>query len=717
MSDDSNHRVNNNTLGGKPQGQQTDDWQHGGKDLLDAGLRAADRRWRIFPCKGDKTPLVDHWPQVATTDKLTIARWAKQYPGGLWGHALDADTVVIDLDIKRGKNGFARFEERQGCKADEFEAPKVATSSGGRHLYMRTEGREYKNTRDAIALGIDTRSLGGYVIIPSGPNSGYRWLTDPQSAAPPAPEWTETALRQEPGPGSNLDGPVEFQCSNPYGRSILQSACEAIADAPDGKQEITLNDRSYQIGRYVAGGLLDQVSTTQALIMSGLKMVDYDPTNEWTERQITKKVEAAIKAGKLKPLDGEEPFRATVELMDRYAKNPAMYDAVAEFLLSLGQATEPQPQEPPEVPDMKPQQPEGQGPGAEPSALPWKKVLVRRAGQSIPPPVPMCIDELIHEKGTGLFAGKYFGGKTFVAMSLAASLLTGEPWAGRNVLRGGGVLWLAAEGEWEVDLRIRAAVAALGYDPSNIPFYTQIANVPQILSRGGLNEVLDMVRQAAWMAKEEFGVPLALVVLDSMIKTAGYQKSESDSIDVNKLIMGMEDIAFLAKCFVLTLDHMGKDEGRGARGSSDKPSSVDVYAELKNGGTLHVIKVKGKKGHKQVDFEIVGRKQDGQDTAIVRYGEWRDQDKRHRDLAPDARLLLECIKHMLKEKGLMQTIGIDERVRCAHKKYIREEFTRQKRSTHHTTWSRAWNELVAAELITFFKNEDGEWVYLGDEID
>ena len=61
----------------------------------------------------------------------------------------------------------------------------------------------------------------------------------------------------------------------------------------------------------------------------------------------------------------------------------------------------------------------------------------------------------------------------------------------------------------------------------------------------------------------------------------------------------MEGISIRTKCFVLALDHMGKNEELGARASSDKPSSVDVYVELKsNGGatrTLHAIKVKGEK--------------------------------------------------------------------------------------------------------------------------
>jgi hypothetical protein len=687
--------------------------EHGGGDFLDAGLQAAKRGWRIFPCKGNKKPLVDHWNKVAATDELTITRWAKQYPGGLWGRALEADVLVIDLDIKRGKNGFKEFERLQGCKPEEFAAPRTATASGGMHICVQVSGRDYKNTRDAIALGIDTRTAGGYVIIPSGPKSGYRWLSDPNIPLPEAPAWAEIAIRR----ASNLEGaaePSEYRCSSPYGQAILASACEAITEAPGGKQEVTLNDRSYQIGRYVGGGLIEQEGATNELILAGLKMVDYDPKDEWTEKQIDKKVKDAIEAGMLKPLDGEEPFRAMAAVHQRYYENPALHAAVEELLMEeevKRQETDPENttmhgpvQEEPrqtasKVTDPKPQE----------------KMLIRRMGRGVPAPVPFCVAELVHERGTGIFASKYFNGKTFVAMSLAASIATGESFAGRNVLRRGAVLWLAAEGEWEVDKRARAAIKALNHDPDNQPLYVQAFDVPKLAQ--GEHGIMKLVRQAERLAREEFDLPLVLVVIDTMIKAAGYKKSESDSVEVNKVILSMDNIAFAAKCFVLALDHMGKNEDLGARGSSDKPSSVDLYAEIKtNGGrTLHVIKVKGEKGDEQVDFQIVGATlDDGQKTAYVKWGKWKDQDAVIKALNSIARLLLVCVMEVIKLKGEMTIVMMGEPYRrCVQKKEIVLEFNRRhKGERHDMAFGRGWKELVGAKLVTSFENTDGTMVYL-----
>jgi len=310
-------------------------------------------------------------------------------------------------------------------------------------------------------------------------------------------------------------------------------------------------------------------------------------------------------------------------------------------------------------------------------------------------------------------------------MALVASVSTGRPFAGRSVLRQGAVLWLAAEGEREVDKRVRAAVTALGCDPDQQPIYVQIASVPKLLADKGEANVMAIVNQVRRAAKAEFDLPLVLVVIDTMIKSAGYKKSENDAVEVNNMIRVMENISIRAKCFVLALDHMGKNEELGARGSSDKPSSVDVYIELKsNGGamrTFHAIKVKGEKGDEQIDFEIVGTTlEDGQRTGFVCWKEWNKPEDAISSLNGNARLLFSCLRDVIARDGELRTLFRSEPdKRCVQKVEIYHEFCdRHKEGKRHDmAFKRSWGELVRVGLVSTKKNEQGldemnDWVYL-----
>jgi hypothetical protein len=123
----------------------------GGENLLDAGLRAAARGWKIFPCDSRKHPLVE-WGKEATTDEIQIRAWAKRWPGAWWGRALTSDEVVLDLDMKHGCDGIHEFEKLQGCNPDNFEAPRIATPTGGRHVCTDATGRDFREPRTILAF-------------------------------------------------------------------------------------------------------------------------------------------------------------------------------------------------------------------------------------------------------------------------------------------------------------------------------------------------------------------------------------------------------------------------------------------------------------------------------------------------------------------------------------------------------------------------------------
>lgn len=69
----------------------------------------------IFPCNSDKRPLISNGFKGASTDPGQVTTWWTQHPDALIGMPTGQTTnrVVIDLDVKNGKDGISRWLELQ----------------------------------------------------------------------------------------------------------------------------------------------------------------------------------------------------------------------------------------------------------------------------------------------------------------------------------------------------------------------------------------------------------------------------------------------------------------------------------------------------------------------------------------------------------------------------------------------------------------------------
>jgi hypothetical protein len=184
---------------------------------------------------------------------------------------------------------------------------------------------------------------------------------------------------------------------------------------------------------------------------------------------------------------------------------------------------------------------------------------------------------LIPQIGHGLMSGQWGAGKTFVLFDLAAALNTGQPWLGHVVKRQCGVLLIAAEGADEVRLRLDAVVHAKCGGMARAPFrwYEQ---APLLLQKGSIETLVAMARQAEASLQDEFGLPLGLIGIDTVAACAGYNRAgdEYDNAVGQALMNVMKAVAQELKCFVLGIDHFGKDQMAGTRGASSKEASGDV---------------------------------------------------------------------------------------------------------------------------------------------
>lgn len=171
--------------------------------LLEAALRYADMGYPVFPCSPAwKTPLTLHGHLDASVDPEQIEEWWKTFPNANIGIST---TGLLVIDIDGADNP---WNPELPC------SPVSLTPRGGRHLiYRQPEGASLRNSAGKLALRVDIRGDGGYVVVPPSIINGipYRWAPTcelvPPNQLTVVPEWIVTLLAeptQEPQPLENI---------------------------------------------------------------------------------------------------------------------------------------------------------------------------------------------------------------------------------------------------------------------------------------------------------------------------------------------------------------------------------------------------------------------------------------------------------------------------------------------------------------------------------
>jgi hypothetical protein len=168
-------------------------------------------------------------------------------------------------------------------------------------------------------------------------------------------------------------------------------------------------------------------------------------------------------------------------------------------------------------------------------------------------------------------------GKTFVALDIAMHIAAGKPWRGLRV-NGGPVLYIAAEGGAGIRNRL-AAMKRERPDMASAPF-TLLPIGLDLHGQGDALAVCEIMPDEA----------PALVVVDTLARSMG-AGDENTAKDAAMFVRNCDLIREATGAHVMVVHHTGKDEDRGARGSSALRAAVD--------NELHVTS----------EWEIISKKQ------------------------------------------------------------------------------------------------------------
>lgn len=273
------------------------------------------------------------------------------------------------------------------------------------------------------------------------------------------------------------------------------------------------------------------------------------------------------------------------------------------------------------------------GPGTVPLTLHWHRdadTVVQRS---------WLVRNLFASTGKGLISGQWGTGKTFITLDLAGSVMTGQSFAGRRMQRRGGVLFIAPEGASEIPLRLRGMVQARVHhanlpdvNPADLPF-VWAEECPRLVNADALAVLTLTADLAAAEMQGRYGLPLGLIVIDTVAAGAGFD-DENSAAETQKVMNALERLSQHTGAFVLGVDHFGKAVETGTRGSSAKEAAADtVLAALgtrdESGGVsnlrMAVRKVRGAPTGAQTSFLLdvipIGEDDEGEPltTCAVRW--------------------------------------------------------------------------------------------------
>lgn len=184
------------------------------------------------------------------------------------------------------------------------------------------------------------------------------------------------------------------------------------------------------------------------------------------------------------------------------------------------------------------------------------------------PPIRWRVRGVLPSEGIAAIFGPSGSGKSFLALDLLASVVSGEDWFGCRV-KPAPVLYVALEGEAGIAQRVKAyqamrsPIAGAGFR-----FMLQALDVRKPADR---IDLLRAIRAAGWSG--------GVLCLDTLNRAAPGM-DENDSQSMGEVISAAKAMQAELGGLVLLVHHTGKDATKGMRGHSSLHAALDAAIEV-----------------------------------------------------------------------------------------------------------------------------------------
>ncbi len=179
--------------------------------------------------------------------------------------------------------------------------------------------------------------------------------------------------------------------------------------------------------------------------------------------------------------------------------------------------------------------------------------------------------------GIAFLGGQSGAGKTFMAVDLAVSVCTQQPFFNRKIRNKVGVAYVAAEGVSTLGVRFEAARRRR--DAGRRLAIASVSQSGDLSQAGEIETLVSTLLAIDSCFREEHGCPLGLVIIDTLA-AAFTIKDENANGEASATMRSLRAISEATRALVLVVHHYGKSSDTGLRGASAYRAGADAVLSV-----------------------------------------------------------------------------------------------------------------------------------------